>query len=560
MAAKQKASKKSKRRVIGQPPHGIIVVVLLAISAGLVFWHLGSVCIWEDEAQTAVVAKNILFQGVPAASDGKNLVSIFPDHRDIRDGIYIWQGWLPSYLAAGSMAVLGRTAFGARFPFAATFVVFIGLFYAFLRKWQPSDRHRHMWLTVALTLTCVPLLLHARQCRYYVLVPLLNLLIIDAYLSLLKDPKLKHRIMLIVWATALVNSFFPGAVLLAVALGVDLTRRKPTRPVLKELAVAAGIVLIVNLPMAWFCRIWDRRFGVQPAYDDPAVFGMYLLRYLLTLNNYFIPFSLIVLACSLRWRAIARRNGFKDELSFLFLAVCLTQVIGFALLSDYPFTRYVIGIVPFLMFLGASCIEALSFNRPWLVWPLGVAVVGTNLFQVVPLPLLRQTNLQGARWTRAGINPEFLEPGNIGFSFARGEVKELINIPVGFPLVDCLRGIVHPQRGPIDGIVEYLGKNAVPTDRLKISYGDLPLMFHTDLTIVSSVDVGAPAPEWMIFRHFNSMKMDEEFVRETSKYEYSKITIPFPDLQWNNQPDPLYHYDEIPSNDLAPPIAILRKH
>ena len=43
--------------------------------------------------------------------------------------------------------------------------------------------------------------------------------------------------------------------------------------------------------MAWFCRIWDRRFGAQTGYDDAAVFGMYLLRYLITLNNYFFPFS-----------------------------------------------------------------------------------------------------------------------------------------------------------------------------------------------------------------------------------------------------------------------------
>ncbi len=166
LCQQKKASKTGKRTVI-ESHHRIVVFVLLIFSTALVFWHLGSICIWEDEGQTAVVAENILSRGVPAASNGKNLVSIFPDHKDIRDGIYIWQGWLPSYLAAGSMAVLGRNAFGARLPFAAAFVVFIGFFYVFLRKWH-TDRHRHLWLTVALTLTCVPLLLHARQCRYYV--------------------------------------------------------------------------------------------------------------------------------------------------------------------------------------------------------------------------------------------------------------------------------------------------------------------------------------------------------------------------------------------------------
>ncbi len=286
---------------------------------------------------------------------------------------------------------------------------------------------------------------------------------------------------------------------------------------------------------------------------------MYLLRFLLTLNNYFFPLTLVALACGLRWRAIAQKNIFKDELSFLFLAVCVTQLIGFSLVADFPFTRYLIGIVPFLMFFAATGIETVSFNRQWLLWPVAITVVGTNLFQVLPLPLLRQTNLQAARWTTAGINPDFLERENISFSFARGEVKELINVPIGFPLVNYLRSIVRPPRGPIDWIVEYLGKNAAPTDRVKISYGDLPLMFHTALPVVSSTEVGAPAPEWMVFRRFGSMNVDEGYVRETSKYQYSKITIPFPDIHWNNQPDPLYHYYYPPSNDLAPPIVILKK-
>src|SRR5207249_10196979 len=119
---------------------------LVTISAVLVFWHLSSNCLWEDEAQTALVGRNIVSKGVPAASDGKTFVSIFPDHRDIRDGIYIWQGWFPAYLAAGSMTVWGRNAFGARFPFAAAFVILIYVYYSFLKR--RVDRARHLWLTL----------------------------------------------------------------------------------------------------------------------------------------------------------------------------------------------------------------------------------------------------------------------------------------------------------------------------------------------------------------------------------------------------------------------------
>ena len=84
-------------------------------------------------------------------------------------------------------------------------------------------------------------------------------------------------------------------------------------------------------------------------------------------------------------------------------------------------------------------------------------------------------------------------------------------------------------------------------------------MFHTDLAVTNSIEIGPPGPEWMILRRYRPMRTDEEFMRESSKHSYSKITIPFPDLQWNNQPDPLYHYYDTPSNELAPPITILKK-
>jgi hypothetical protein len=535
----------------------ITFFAVLAIATVSVLPHLGTTCLWEDEAQTALVARNILSQGVPAASDGKNSVSIFADHRDVRNGIHIWQGWFPSYLAAASMAVWGDNAFGARFPFAVAFVAFVGFYYRFLRK--RGDRNRHLWLTIFLTVTCVPLLLHARQCRYYVLVPLLNLLIVDAYLDFLNDGNPRYQILLAIWMTLLLNSFFPGAFLLGLALGVDLLRRRPPPAKLKKLAILATVVLILNLPMALFCRIWNRQFATESIFHDPSAWGTFLLRYLIMLNDYCFPLILVVLAFALKWKDIRQRRFFRDDVSFLFAAIILTQLIGFSVVSDLPFTRYIIGIVPFLMFFFARCLETISFNRTWLSWVLPVVVVGTNLLHVLPLPLLRQTRLQNAQWTTAGIDPNFIDSNRIRFSFARGEVKTLINVHVGFPLVDYIRSIVRPPLGPDDVIVDYLRTNAAPGDRVKPSYGAQTLMFHTDLTIINPTEIGPFGPEWMILRRFRPLKTNEEFMRESNKYPYTKVTIPFPDLQWNNQPDPLYHYYDRPSDDLAPPITVLKK-
>ena len=220
----------------------------MAIAALLVLPGLGATSLWEDEAGIAFVARNVLHTGLPMASDGRNLVSYFADYRDIRDGLFIWQPWLQMYLAAGSMAVFGTTAFAARLPFALAFVALVSLSYAFFRRW--SGERQLALIASVLILGSVPLLLHARQARYYLLVPLFSLLVVHAYLQLLREPSGRRVPALVCWATLLVNSFYPGAAIAALGLAVDLALRRPRARVLGILALAGSVVALLNLPMA----------------------------------------------------------------------------------------------------------------------------------------------------------------------------------------------------------------------------------------------------------------------------------------------------------------------
>jgi 4-amino-4-deoxy-L-arabinose transferase-like glycosyltransferase len=91
----------------------LLLAALIGVAALLVLPGIGATTLWSDEAETALVARNILQTGLPTASDGRHLVSIFPNQHDVRDGIYYWQPWLQMYLAAASMAVFGPTSFAA---------------------------------------------------------------------------------------------------------------------------------------------------------------------------------------------------------------------------------------------------------------------------------------------------------------------------------------------------------------------------------------------------------------------------------------------------------------
>ena len=533
-----------------------IISILLVVSALLVFPGLDDTCLWQDEAVTALLAKNILSFGVPKASDGKNLVTSFWDRRDARNGLYIWEPWFPMYLTAGSIAVAGANSLGARFPFALSFVILVVYTYYFVRRWYPD--HLTALLCVTLMIGCIPLLLHARQSRYYLLVPLFSLLIVNAYLNLISRPRLITMAGLIVWLSLLFHSFYPGVILLALSLGIDLIRRRPGQKIMRWFVLAGVITFLINLPWAVYYRIWSRDFGVQPGYSGLNVFGMYFLRYLLTLHNYFFPLIVVAFGCLLYWKDLICGKLLKKDPHFLLLCICLIQLVGFSLLSDYPFTRYLIGTTPFLMMLAAILIRKITRGNLWLSWALILLITLTNILHILPLIPFRHTGIQKIPWTVAGVNSAFLEEGNVGYSYARGEVKQLIHTSLNWPPANYIRSILDPPQGPVDGIVAFLNEAAAPNDRVKIAYGDRGLMYHTELFIIGKTEKGPPDPEWFVLRRFNGMGL-EQFLNATKGYRYSMIELPVPDLQWNNRPDPLYHYFKAPALELSPKIRILKR-
>jgi len=96
-------------------------IALTALGAVLLLWNLGRPALWQDEAETALRAESILESGLPRMSLDGALVTAQPSlaaHEGNASGVWTWNTWLPAYLVAASFAVLGRTPFAARLPFA----------------------------------------------------------------------------------------------------------------------------------------------------------------------------------------------------------------------------------------------------------------------------------------------------------------------------------------------------------------------------------------------------------------------------------------------------------
>ncbi len=87
------------------------VATLALLAAVLLFKNLGNQYLWQDEAQTALIARTVLTHGIPLGTDGRNY---FSQEEGIEYGdnyIWKWHTWLSFYLVSASYLVFGVNTF-----------------------------------------------------------------------------------------------------------------------------------------------------------------------------------------------------------------------------------------------------------------------------------------------------------------------------------------------------------------------------------------------------------------------------------------------------------------
>jgi hypothetical protein len=148
---------------------------------GLLLVGLGRVSLWEDEAGNAVLASRILIHGLPYACDGANWVTR-ERGMDANDrGLWTFEPWIALYVTAASIALCGKTQFGARFLPALCGWLAVLVLLKILRGW--SKVPGSPLFATALFATSVPYLLYCRQSRYYPLVFLFEALFILTFMN-----------------------------------------------------------------------------------------------------------------------------------------------------------------------------------------------------------------------------------------------------------------------------------------------------------------------------------------------------------------------------------------
>jgi 4-amino-4-deoxy-L-arabinose transferase-like glycosyltransferase len=408
----------------------------------LLLANLGNQYLWQDEAQTALVSKTILTEGVPRGYDGKNFFSQEEGAEYGNNYIWRWHTWLPFYVLAGFYKVLGISTFVSRLPFVLFGFGTVLLTYFFARQLWPGTRVPA--ITAALLAISVPFLLLCRQCRYYSMTMFFSMLALYAYVALVNGEKYS-ALVLFVGSTFLFHSQHIYVVVLfaTVLLHAVLFRRDRLKLVL---VVIAAVVLVNGPWLVWLSGMNVAGMNVPPSsffelqhrfilfYSIKAY--VYIKSYVSDIIRYVFPLWLLAVVLIAQFVRRSRTGRFlsrdprfweKVSLPVFFVLFNIIVVVAFAPLM---FFRYLTPSIAILVVLIAVIIDAAA-NAHWLL-------------AVATAALLVATS----------------------------------------QLKDYFYEITHDYDGPEEGIVRYLNEYGSPGDIVAITYGDMPLKFYSDMRVV----------------------------------------------------------------------------
>lgn len=525
--------KKSQAPTIPAEPraHGVaaprIAAALLVLGAILIFANLGNRYLWEDETETALLARSILVHGIPKAFDGKNLISQELGRDYDANYVWRWTPWLEKYVAALSFAALGEGTWSARAPFAVVGV--LSLLSAYLLALRIFKDSWLALLSLAFLTFSVPFLLHARQCRYYSLAVLGSIWSLYFFFSLIE--RKRWAIPAFVVAMSVVfHSNYVSFLGMTVALGVCLPLLGRRRDFLLRGALALALPIAVNFPWILFFNIVGKSGEAERLYSP----WTNLSKYYFSINQFSFPllallFFFLLLALRPRRRT---RVALPELRPFLFLLAFAAVFVGFISLAPWSFFRYLVGLLPVFAILQAYICRTLwAWNRVG-----ACAITFVLLFTGVVHTI-----------SASPVENPFFE-----MIVTEEHSKPFV---IGFPLYNYLYEITHDFDGPIEGIVELLRAQAKPNDRVFISYGDLPLKFYTDLEVKGGSTGEDPTkwgwPDWIFIREFfrpadrpamlADLERQREWLLQIPRTAYRQIDAGLVDTYWENIPEPAYH-------------------
>lgn len=485
-----------------------VLTPLVVLAAFALFWNLGDRLLWGDEAETAVLAVNITKFGIPLATDGKNYITLIGAGNDTNaSDIWVWSPWLDEYLAAASFAVFGPTTTAARLPFA--FIGFASvLFMPFLAHRLYGSKEL-AFIATLLFVTNVSMILHARQCRYYSVVLLAQMVLLYGFHRLVQG----HTWSPVVWlVVSLVAQFYCNYVLalsnvLALVATIPLLRRKHPH-LAKSTLASIGIFLGMAIPWLLYARS-----GAQTALIGFEDFGKKAYFYLQQTHFYIVPLVVFLLPLSTLLRRTRQPQmtmpASANDMPAFMAAFVAAHAFVLAITPGYYF-RYLLPFMPVLILLASAVLVAHLRNRP-----VRYAIVGVLAFTNI-IPLVT------------------------AYPFREKE-------SIGVPIARLLRDITTPYENSLSDVIAYLRKEGRPEHAVLVPDPGFPIIFYTGMRVIDGrlnqrLNLNE-LPEWILEKSPASIGPVQGMrLPPVLSDRYETVTLTVHDSPNGDcRPDPKYH-------------------
>ncbi len=500
------------------------VALIALVSLPLFIYGLGTTYLWQDEAQTALLARSVLHYGVPMVGSGADSLSAVMGEDAGINGMYFQISWLQAYVTALSFKVFGESSWSARIPFAVA-----GWLCVPLVAWvvtQAGGSRQAARIAALLTATNIAFLICSRQARYYALTAAAALLVAGTYAKLVGRAASGQSIRatsaaLAAPATLLVLSFDVTAMgilgVMAVYWMLFAGQSRTAVPFWSAWLVPAG-VLIAWIALSISAPIRQSNAGLA-SMPNRIWYGTFF--YAGQIDSYVVPLPVLAMA------VLAFRTRTRPA-AILLSTFAVGAAIG-VMLSPYRFFRYIVPSLPFVIGLAGLGLATLA-EKGRMAKIVAYAIVAVLAFSTVLHSLSRSLMATIAEST--------------GVITVRDR-----SVPIRVPLAELLKEFRDPPRGPIATAIDYFGRHAKPTDMVVAAYEELPLKFHTSLRVYGGETAQLPRdgerPTWIWPRHLKPYRAVQASVtwieRELARGSYERIELDAIDRRWENREDPAEH-------------------
>lgn len=567
-------------------------IVLILLAPLLLFPNLGNRFLWQDEAETALLARSVVHHGYPLADDGRRTISDQPGSPDVNDaGVWTWTPWLQLYATAASFALLGESTRTARLPFALAGWASVLLAYGVFRSVVGRRTARFAAL---LLLFSVPFLLQLRQCRYYAFLAFFTVLHAWGYLRLARAQR-GGGVAFTLGALGLYQTLLPQLVASSLAFALDAFAVRRDRRLVVRVIGWSLLVAALCLPFFFYTRGWSRDYlGLGFAFDSPVRFVSTLRAVLLEVHLYAWPYIWTLLTACLLSRRRARAFASltfcsvwllaivwePSAISFLVLliltvaaigpslagvvraerngarlgdgvsAIALLLVVGVlvhALLAPTPYFRYLTGLLPFFALATALTVASIAGERKLVAAALVAALCTSDLVSRAPLwlgtSIARQlggvrAHPRSADERRAG-ELAWHEADFLSAAMLRQESNPLLARPW---VSDYAAELTSDYDGPVEAVIRHLWREARPGETVLVQYEHFPFMFYTDLQVVRWDEAASlkRLPEWIFFHGLRRQGLDATIRGDLHRYR--RVPLDARESRWENIPEPYWHW------------------